>query len=130
LTGSRLPFPNLHDSEVQANFEAIEDIVGDTGWIEPSALLNGWVQEGVPKVAYRRHGNEVRLKGQIKGGANGTTVFVLPPLFRPAEETQLTAVQTEAHGVAHIKITITGKVEVFYDGAASIFISIAPFTVD
>lgn len=57
--------------------------VGATG--EP-AFQNSWVNEGggyAPATFYRDPFNRVHLGGVVQSGTAGTTIFTLPPAYRP-----------------------------------------------
>jgi hypothetical protein len=72
----------------------------DGTWIAPT-LTNSWVDYGAPwtTAGYRRDGNRVTLKGLIKNGTVGSSVFTLPVGYRPG---------ADMHVPAHSSSTTTG----------------------
>lgn len=52
----------------------------DSGWVTP-AFVNSW--KSFSELAYRRIGNEVRLRGAMNGGVSGKVAFTLPEGFQP-----------------------------------------------
>ncbi|QDP44227.1 hypothetical protein KGG70_gp57 [Streptomyces phage Celia] len=76
----------------------------DTGWITPT-LINSWVVYGSPYTApaYRKINGRVFLKGLVKNGSVGFSIFILPVGFRPPEYMHLsglTASRSETTGAA------------------------------
>jgi hypothetical protein len=135
----RLPFRNLHNPEIQANFEAIEEITDiyltDTGWIKP-VLKNAWANAGGVReessCAYRLIGKEVKLRGLLVTGANGAAMFQLPEGFRPLMRKELiSAIAAGGAVYAHILIEADGKVVPFFGaGGEGISLDNVQFTVD
>ena len=56
-----------------------------TPWIAPT-FQNSWTNYGTGfnLAGYRKIGDIVYLRGLVKGGASGATIFTLPAGFRPA----------------------------------------------
>lgn len=79
---------------VTSNYLVVEDITGTeapTGayyealWTPVTAFLNGWVNYGGwASAAYRKVNDLVYLRGLLKNGTAGTTMFMLPVGYRPA----------------------------------------------
>lgn len=67
-------------------FRADRGMEWSTSWASPS-LENGWVNygSGFESAGYvRTNAGIVTLKGLVKSGATNTTIFTLPPGYRPA----------------------------------------------
>ncbi|AJJ57425.1 phage protein [Yersinia pseudotuberculosis] len=60
--------------------------VMNTPWISPT-LINGWVKPATRRCAYRRVLGLVFVEMTVNSGAYDSTVFTLPPGYRPAMET-------------------------------------------
>jgi len=56
-------------------------LYGDTAWSVPGAFTNSWANYF--DVGYRRVGNTVLLRGEIKGGVSNTVAFTLPSGYAP-----------------------------------------------
>lgn len=108
-----------------------ERVTQDSGWVAPT-LEGVWVKLGAPLVGYRRQGNAVRLRGQIKGGASGSTAFTLPAGYRPAQQVEpIVGTAGPASGV--LVIEPAGTVGVFFTGTSgkeATFLDGITFTID
>ena len=89
---------------------------GKRAWTNVGAFSGTWVNFGAGKysAAYRLVSNgvsaTVELSGSIKSGVVGTTAFVLPAAYRPANEVQLACAANGALGI--ITIDTAGNVTV------------------
>lgn len=125
LTPSRIETPNPFAGDVTMGVAAQSDVLGETtqsiakapddvfgdtffapaapqvdGWTTPT-LLNSWTNFGAPYNAvgyYRDPFGIVRLRGVVKGGTIGTSIFVLPVGYRPANYELLSTVSNSAFG--------------------------------
>lgn len=75
------------ESELDTRLSIVENkksnIEESLVWINPT-MLNGWFNvPGRPSLAYSIKGDTIRIRGEIKSGAIGTVVFVLPVSMRP-----------------------------------------------
>lgn len=77
------------------------------GWIAPT-LLNSWVNYGAPfaTAGYTKVGPVVYLKGLVKTGAQGTTIFTLPGGYRPLEQ----------HIIPVISNQLIGRMDIYTNG--------------
>lgn len=80
-----------------------------TAWVAPT-LGNAWVNfGGAYQVAqYRKVGDEVELRGVIKGGTMNVAAFTLPAGFRPPALNQFATVSGGVYG--YITVDPTGNV--------------------
>lgn len=83
-----------------------------TGWQTPS-LINSWANfdntgATVATAAYRLDGSVVRLRGTVKSGATGFSIFIVPAGFRPLMKGQW-LVPTNA-GTGRLDVYPTGEV--------------------
>lgn len=60
--------------------------VMNTPWISPT-LINGWVKPSTRRCAYRKVLGLVFVEMTVNSGASDTTIFVLPPGYRPQLDT-------------------------------------------
>ncbi|ODP29931.1 hypothetical protein PTI45_00706 [Paenibacillus nuruki] len=75
------------ESEIDTRLSVIENkksnIEESLIWVNPT-MLNGWANiSGRSPLAYSIKGDIVRIRGEIRSGSIGTSVFVLPTLMRP-----------------------------------------------
>lgn len=90
--------------------------VGDTSGFTDNyesipGFQNGWTNFGAPHAtaAFRRtHDGAIELKGMVKSGTVGATIFTLPAGFRPAERINVGVDSNAAHG--RVEIDTTGTV--------------------
>jgi hypothetical protein len=71
-------------------------------WIV-ATLINGWVNFGgiQPILSYYKDDmGIVRIKGRIKSGTIGTTVFILPAGYRPIDQATLPILQTNGSAIS------------------------------
>lgn len=82
--------------------------VGTTG----VAFQNSWTNFGVTfhNAEYRLDGDEVQLRGLVKGGADGSTIFTLPLGMRPQKIMHFNADMNSAQH-ALIRVLPTGEVK-------------------
>jgi hypothetical protein len=101
--------------ELEKRIAALERLTADTGWITPASFEHGW--KAVQSVGYRRVGNIVRLRGRVTGGTNGTTAFILPAGFVPAQFSQYA---TAGAGPAFSCVTVyeSGAVYIYNPSSA------------
>ena len=123
----RLPVQLIESfDDAQLNFEALQ---GDANWSVP-ALINSWVyygSGGYETVGFRKNGfREVRLKGSLKSGSNGTVAFVLPPGYIPGATGQYAAASASQDG-AVVVIDTSGNVSPFGTGVGT-YVSLAGIT--
>jgi hypothetical protein len=80
-------------------------------WVSPT-YQNGWVDYdtgGFNNVEYRKVGDEVQIRGIMKGGTPGTSpAFTLPPAFRPPGHLAFGSVADNAF--AYFDVDATGEV--------------------
>lgn len=76
---------HYHNPPTLPEFSPWVMATGTTSWVTP-ILGNGWIAYGVPHqpVRYCIHNGMTLLLGAMKNGITGTTVFLLPPTFRPS----------------------------------------------
>ena len=86
----------------------------DTGWIEPT-LINGFTQPAntvETRVAYRRIGNIVYVRGTAYGGSVNNAIFAVPVNLQPSRAVRfLTTNQSQTYnriGVAGGNLSVTG----------------------
>ena len=74
------PVDEQRDRELEDYLASLQP----TAWTAVT-FLNSWVNYGAPQqiAQYRKKGDLVQVRGQIKGGASGTRAFTLPVGFRP-----------------------------------------------
>ena len=119
--GSLSSKTNALIKEWWADSRAIENIAeirgrARTPWIAPTPpFSNSWVDEGTNQVLqYRRQGDKVKIRGVIKNGVIGATVFTLPAAtaldrgFRPKGNRQFPAAANSAY--AGVLIQTNGSV--------------------
>lgn len=70
---------NEHDAWIAANTP--------TAWV-PLSLLNGWVSH-VATPAYRKIGDIVYLRGNVKNGTDGSNMFTMPAGVRPIDTVEV-----------------------------------------
>lgn len=70
-----------------------------TPWYTPT-LSAGWVPNSAndQEIQYRKKGDTVKIRGVMKSGTIGSTVFTLPPGFRPKKHRQFPAAANSAYG--------------------------------
>lgn len=107
----------------------VEATLPDTGWIAPS-LLNGWMDYGDiwEPAAYRRIGRIVYLRGLIKNGNVGSTIFNLLDGFRPSTNTHSVTVGNGAVGI--VNVMADGRVNHNQGSNAWFSLQIPPFVAD
>jgi len=89
-------------------------------WITPT-LANSWVAFDTRTAKYMRDAQgSVRLKGVLKSGTVGATIFTLPVGYRPAETQLFPCVSNGAFG--YITITSAGAVACTVGDNASLFL--------
>lgn len=99
--------PNITDSRALINV-----ISNQQAWIS-ATLLNSWVNFGVPytTAAYMKDSTGfVHLKGTVKTGAIGTTIFNLPAGYRPGAAELVPVVSNGAFGAIAISTSVAGDV--------------------
>jgi hypothetical protein len=83
-----------------------------TAWTAPT-LLNSWVNYGAGNVdaAYRKIGDMVQLRGQVKNGTTtaGTSILTLPVGFRPTAQVVVPTLDGN-NALARFDITAAGAV--------------------
>jgi len=89
-------------------------------WIGPT-LNAPWANFGdvFAPVGYRKNGNRVQLRGVVKGGAGGTVVFVLLPVFRPSAQLIMTTL-SDAGAPTRIDVRTNGEVFVGFPPTAQV----------
>lgn len=106
---------------------AVAQIAGDAGWISP-ALSNSWVAYGSPYagISYRVENGIVYLRGMMKLGTTGTTVFTLPPGYRPSGTDAIYEVPSN-NATARVDILTTGVLQVFgyASGGSNAYVSLS-----
>jgi hypothetical protein len=113
---------NLWDEQITSYFY-IEDVGPNTSpalpitaqpapWIPVATFQNGWTNYGSGwyVAQYRKVGDEVQLRGLIKGGTNATVGFYLPPGFRPVSSAQHFATPS-VDTLAVIRVAVDGGVQ-------------------
>lgn len=113
----------LHDAVTTAQLSAKADKAQDD-WIAPS-LLNSWVNYGGEHevAGYLKDTmGFVHMKGLIKSGAGtaGTTLFVLPVGYRPAETVIIPTVGADAAEI--MSVDTSGNVKVFTETGNAYFV--------
>lgn len=79
-----------------------------TWWFDVPPLISGWVAVPTAPPKYRREGDKVRMRGQIKNGNVSWTAFTLPPGFRPSMDRHIPCTANGTFG--SILITTAGSV--------------------
>ena len=114
----------IKSSEVNSNFAELKTMtdyltVPDTGWIEVGsggtapAFQNSWVNYDTTynSCGFRKDAlGYVHLKGLIKSGTIGYTIFTLPSGYRPAKR-YLLSTSTNPNAYARLDIQVTGNVD-------------------
>ncbi len=85
-----------------------------TPWTEPT-LENSWIHYNSTsgswtRVAYRREGDVVRLRGLLRKNSDsgaGESIFTLPSDFRPPKQTMLECASYESGTYARDRLTVT-----------------------
>ena len=94
----------------------VAEVVSSTGggWVTP-VLGASWVYSGagsgMAQPGYRLVGDVVQVRGAIKSGSTGSTIFTLPAGLRPAGGTE-TFVVSAGPGAARVEVFWTGTVQV------------------
>lgn len=105
-----------------AETKVTENEISKQGWIAPT-LLNSWVNYGNPytPVGYMKDAmGFVHIKGFVKSGASGASVFTLPAGYRPAVNGSIYGVCNAGAGHGDIVIEQgTGNVTVYNVTAGS-----------
>ena len=70
---------NQHDIDIAA--------LKPTAWV-PLSLQNGWVTH-IATPAYRKIGDIVYLRGNVKSGTDGSNMFTMPVGFRPLDTVEM-----------------------------------------
>lgn len=84
-----------------------ESIVIET-WITPT-LLSNWVAFDASRFAqYRKHLGKVILRGMVKSGTIGSTMFLLPAGYRPTKNINVAISSNNSYG--NIVVETTGNV--------------------
>ena len=82
-------------------------------WVAP-ALLNSWTVAAGNQVGYLKDPQGfVHLRGQVTGGGNSTTVFILPPGFRPGQLCNFVTQGAAAGAANAIAVSTNGAVTAF-----------------
>ncbi|MCP4707331.1 MAG: hypothetical protein GY869_01790 [Planctomycetes bacterium] len=110
-------------SSPQAKLEVAggQTILEQQAWQIPS-LLNGWINYGSgynPTQYFKDSNGIVHLRGVVKNGSIGTTIFNLPAGNRP-EFTELQAAIATTSTIARIEILSNGDVKLVVGNAAGI----------
>lgn len=80
----------------------------------PVSFLNGWVNygSGLTTAAYCREGDRIYLKGVVKSGTIGATIFFLPVGYRPSERMLFPGVSSSSGVQVHTRIDVLSNGEV------------------
>ena len=104
--------------------------LSDTSWT--AVTFEGtWVNGGGVRqtMQYRRVGDRVEFRGQIKSGSSGTVAFTLPEGFRPPAEIPLTISSFSAGPVeGALVVEVDGSVLVYVTTTSNVFVD-ASFSV-
>lgn len=123
--------PTRTGADATLNFDAVVKVLDtavkalaktttDSGWVA-AALENVWKNTGGAFLtgAYRKQGNQVRLRGLIEGGLTETTAFTLPEGFRPTA-TVIAPASSGENKTGNVHIASTGIVEPHYTSVTKI----------
>lgn len=103
------------------------DIGGQQAW-QSLALQNSWANFGAPyaNAAYMKDSlGFVHLKGLVKSGASGSTIFTLPAGYRPSETHYIPGLSNDA--VSSMTIAADGTVKAF-GGSVSAWTTLSQIT--
>lgn len=107
-----LYFRDANSGDIKFWFDTSNGLLRQDDWT-PAALQNGWAnyQSGYNDAAfYKDRQGVVHLRGLVRSGAVGdTTVFTLPPGYRPPNR-ELRCVQTNNNSVGRVDISADGRV--------------------
>lgn len=111
LTGTEL-LPVVQAGQTRSVTVAAVTELHKGNWQTPT-LNAPWANYGDPfaTAAYRKDGNRVQLRGRVKGGAGGSSLFTLPLGFRPPAQ-QTYAVMSDGTSPTHVDIKSNGEVTV------------------
>jgi hypothetical protein len=104
-------------------------------WIAPT-LLNGWVNYGgdtEPAGYMKDEFGFVYLKGLVKGGALGTTMFILPKGYRPAYAKVWPVITAEGSNnlVGRLGVSPDGSVTLnYFGGTTYVYLDVPPFRAE
>ena len=104
-------------------------LYGDTAWTAVASFSNSWVNFGAPETAagYRLVGNTVTLRGCVKSGTIGLTIFTLPVGYRPSNTRQFAVVSNALFG--SVQISAAGAVGAATGSNVSFFLDGITFDV-
>jgi hypothetical protein len=105
-------------------------VMTPTPWVAP-ALLNGWVNAGgVIQVAqYRKIGDRVFVRGEVKNGSNNTPVFQFPVGFRPPASLYFPALVAGGVAGGFLTLTADGNLTITTPTTAQVGLDICNFSV-
>lgn len=93
--------------------------LGDPGWTEESPPFeNGWANvDGQAPVSFKMFLNWVHIRGAFAGGADGSVVFTLPPVYAPLYPQAAIGPLADGSGVYSFIIGTDGTVTYVTAGA-------------
>lgn len=97
------------------------------GWTT-LGLASPWVDYGFPWMGagYRKVGDDVQLRGLVRGGTSGTTIATLPAGYRPVRNVIFTASADIGGGniFARLDVLSTGVVVAYFPAGTAAYLSI------
>ena len=108
----------------------VVDTVVPTAWVAP-ALLNGWVNAGgaLQVAQYRKIGDRVFVRGQVKNGGNNTPAFTLPAGFRPPATHYFPALVAGGVAGGFVTLTVDGNLTITTPTTAQVGFDVVSFSV-
>ena len=115
----RQPRPTLHGRD---HLVGSPDPILDDRWIPVGTpdvpFENSWTNAAGQPVEFTLGvGGWLRIRGSFTGGADGTTVFTLPDVYRPLWDTPVDIPLTDPDGIGRVVVQADGQV--VYLGAVS-----------
>jgi hypothetical protein len=110
--------------------DAVVAALTPTAWVAPT-LLNGWINAGgVLQVAqYRKIGDLVYVRGEVKNGSNNTPAFQLPAGFRPPATVYFPALVAGGVAGGFVTLTADGNMTISTPTTAQVGLDICQFSV-
>lgn len=130
VTESKLGKEAVTTAKIAKEAVTAAKIVKAEAWNAPT-LLNSWVNVAAFETAgYMKNVlGEVRLKGWVKGGVSGKTIFTLPSGFRPGVVGNY-AVAEAGSTACQMQVNAAGEVIPFFTGAAELGLSGVTFLAE